>query len=489
MKGFQMDKKKDKRGVDRRTFLKFSGAAAAALGGVGLGLFGYRAGKDPMSRTGMESFTGAAQDFDRDRFVSKSPHYEKTGATRRVDARTEVVFNRVSRLRRQWNDQEGLEGLEKILRDYYRRYPEHLELDLKLQSEIFPAFREDREEYGEKFILAKAWSGAMGSVWPQEYNRPPAKSDFPRGDPFGEPSEPLPMKSPTRTSKLIKMISYQLGSVLTGITELNPDWVYRYPMPRRGFDTEKILEIPKHWKYAIVVGSPMTWDPFYANPNYGTSFDAYSRSRITAYRLAAFIKQLGYPARAHTPGSDYDLMVPPVAVDAGLGEQGRHGVLITPELGSNYRPAVITTSLPMETDRPIDFGVQGFCKSCKICAENCPSGAITFEGREVVRGYRRYRIDIPKCHNFWYSNLGNIGCRLCVAVCPYSRKSNWVHRSALHVTANDPTGLSHPLLTGMQKTFFPAPDPADYFSPSLGGKNESYRPPPWWLRTEDFIDI
>ncbi len=25
--------------------------------------------------------------------------------------------------------------------------------------------------------------------------------------------------------------------------------------------------------------------------------------------------------------------------------------------------------------------------------------------------------------------------------------------------------------------------------PSLGGENASYREPPWWLRTEDFIDL
>jgi hypothetical protein len=30
--------------------------------------------------------------------------------------------------------------------------------------------------------------------------------------------------------------------------------------------------------------------------------------------LASFIKQLGYPARRHTPGMDYDLIVPPLAV-------------------------------------------------------------------------------------------------------------------------------------------------------------------------------
>ena len=163
--------------------------------------------------------------------------------------------------------------------------------------------------------------------------------------------------------------------------------------------------------------------------------------------------------------------------------------MITSELGPNFRPAVITTNLPMKPDKPIEFGVQDFCKTCKICAEQCPSGAITLGTKIEVRGIRRYQINISKCYNFWFSNLGNIGCRICLAACPYSRKSNWLHRTALNVSAADPTGMSHDVLTQMQKRFYPAPDPQDYYMPAMGGKNASYRIPPWWLRTEDFIDL
>ena len=479
----------DSHRMSRRKFLKLSGATAAVAGGTGLGFFGYNAGKDPSTYTGWESYQGAAQTFDRERFAVEGSPYEIVGPTRRVDARTEVIFSRTSRLMHQWNDETGLGGLDELLRSYYAENPEHLDLDLKLRREIFPLLRSDAREYGDTFLLSRAWSNAMGAVWPEGIDEPPEIADFPSGRGFGEPSEPLPMKSPESTAKLIKQIAFQLGSVLVGITKLNPDWVYKYPMRGRGLDTEIPFDVPEHWKYAIVVGTPMSWDPMYANPNYGTSHDAYSRSRIVAYRLTAFIKQLGYPARPHTPGTEYDMMVTPVAIDAGLGEQGRHSVLITPELGSNFRPAVITTSLPIKTDKPIRFGAGDFCRTCKICAENCPSGAISHGDRERVRGYRRYRVNTSKCHNFWFSKLGNMGCRICVAVCPFTRKSNWLHRTALQVTANDPTGLSHRVLTGLQKQLYPGPAPQEYFMPSLGGSNASYREPPWWLKTEDFVDI
>jgi len=475
--------------LNRRQFLKISGLASGVLGSAGIGLFGYASGKDPMTYSGWQTFEGANQTFDRTKWETDNPTYEKVGQTERVDARTGVIFDRRQRLMRQWNEQKGIDGLSKLLKNYYNEHPKDLELDLLSFKEIFPKYRKDAQKYRHQFKLINAWSDAIGAVTPPPVNEPPEISDFPKSTPYRKASKPLKLKSPEKTSKLIKKISFELGSTLVGITELNPDWVYSYPHRNRGFDPEKPLEVPQHWKYAIVVGSPMSWDPMYANPNYGTSNDAYSRSRIVAYRVAAFIKNLGYAARPHTPGNSYDLMVPPICIDAGLGEQGRHGVLVTPELGSNFRPAVITTNLPVKPDKPIDIGIQDFCKSCKICAENCPSNSITYGDKVEIRGYKKYKIDIAKCLNFWYSNLGGMGCRLCVAVCPYTRKANWLHKTAFKSSLYDPTGIIDPILTSLQKRFYPSPDPEKYYIPSLGGENASYREPPWWLKTEDFFEF
>lgn len=484
-----MQKPKKVDALNRRKFLKVSGAASAAIGTVGLGLSGYQAGKDPSSYTGEESLQGITEEYGRDKFAVDAPTYEITGENSRIDARTEVIFSRFPNLMRNWDDEKGLESLDENLQAFYKKNPEVLKDDLYAKNEIFPKKHKDNEKYKDQFVLAEAWSEAMGAAWPGSLKDPIEVSDFPGPDRSGNKPEPYKLKSPDKTAKLVKKMSYQFGSAVVGITKLNPNWIYKYPMRNRGLDQDVPLEVPKHWKYAIVVGTPMSWDPLYANPNYGTSFDAYSKSRIVAYRLAAFIKKLGYAARPHTPPTEYDLMVPPIAIDAGIGEQGRHSVLITPELGSNIRPAIVTTNIPMECDNPIDFGVQDFCATCKICAENCPSGAITFGEKTEKRGYKRYALDASKCHNFWYSNLGNLGCRICVAVCPYTRKSNWMHRTALEVTAHDPTGLSHSALTEMQKKFYPGPDAQDYYIPSMGGENASFREPPWWLKSEDFIDF
>lgn len=472
----------------RRHFLKATGAASAVLGGAGLGFFGYEAGRDPNSYTGWKNFEGANQTFNRKRWEVDSPHYEKVGPSSRPDTRTEFIFARRPTFMRSWKEEQGLDSLPPVLKEYYQANPKILEEDLYLMKEIFPKMMRDRRKYRKQFLLSEAWSNAMGAVSPPRINKPPEESDFPQKNRMGQLPETVKFKNPVKTSRLIKKIAHELGSTLVGIAKLNPDWVYGYPLRGRGFEADKPLEIPKHWQYAIAVGTPMSWDPLYANPTYGTSNDAYSRSRIIAFRLASFIKQLGYAARPHTPGTDYDLMVPPILIDAGLGEQGRPSIVITPELGCNFRPAVITTNLPLKPDKPIEFGIQDFCKTCKICAEQCPSGAITFGDKVEVRGYRRYLLDKEKCHTFWSSCLGNMGCRICVAVCPYSRKANWLHKSALQVSMHDPTGMADTVLTSLQKRFYPSPDPQKYYMPSLGGENASYREAPWWLKTEDFIE-
>jgi reductive dehalogenase len=511
-------------GLNRREFLKVAGIASAAAGGAGLGAFGYAAGKDPNTYLGWQNQEGASLVFNRNRYEVEEPTYSRVATTSRPDPRVEQIFERRGRFMREYMRLRGgggtgepqargmappggaqgmgqpaqareesepvtAESFSEPLRSYYRANPQDLDLDILNMEELQPMNRADSQEYGDRFILAEAWSAAMGAVGPGPINGPPEMNDFPRGRGGARP-EPMRMKDPGRTAELIKAVSHQLGSTLVGITELNPDWVYGYPIRGRGFENlDEPLEIPEWWTYAIVVGTPMSWDPMYANPNYGTSNDAYSRSRIIAARVAAFIEALGYPARTHTPGTSYDLMVPPIAIDAGLGEQGRNGITITPEVGCNLRPAVITTNLPMATDKPIDIGVDDFCLHCKVCAEQCPSGAIPAGDKVEVRGYRRWKIDTAKCQNFWTSNLGNMGCRICVSVCPYTRKANWLHKTAIKLSANDPTGLSEKVLTAMQKSFYPGPDPQDYFMPSLGGTNASYRDPPWWLRTEDFIDL
>lgn len=228
-----------------------------------------------------------------------------------------------------------------------------------------------------------------------------------------------------------------------------------------------------------------------SNPNMGISFDAYARMTLAARRLEKYIKALGYPARRHSPLDGYDLIGVPILQEAGLGTQGRHGILITPETGSNFRSAFVTTNLPMAIDKPIDFGVNDFCRDCKICAEICPSNSISFEKTNkdmTTRGYRHWEINQTTCFNYWLQSMGGLGCRLCLIACPYSRKNNWLHGTSRVVDAHDPTGLANDVLIKMQKTFFDWPEAQEYLPPP-DGRFATYRPPADWLNVEKYLDI
>jgi len=144
-----------------------------------------------------------------------------------------------------------------------------------------------------------------------------------------------------------------------------------------------------------------------------------------AVQVAQFIRGLGCDARAHIDGN-YRVVCPLVARDAGLGEIGRMGLLMTPQLGPRVRIAVVTTDLPLVTDeRNYDPTTIDFCVHCKKCADACPSRAIPFEDREEVDGARRWQVDSEACYTLW-CKLGT-DCGRCMSVCPYSHPDNLLH--------------------------------------------------------------
>ena len=58
----------------------------------------------------------------------------------------------------------------------------------------------------------------------------------------------------------------------------------------------------------------------------------------------------------------------PLAVQAGLGEVGRHSLLITREYGPRLRLGKSFTDMPLEIDEPVRLGVKEFCDICQRCS-------------------------------------------------------------------------------------------------------------------------
>lgn len=169
-----------------------------------------------------------------------------------------------------------------------------------------------------------------------------------------------------------------------------------------------------------------TWSaPHRKRPTVMESAAEYPNGAMIAVRLAYFIRSLGYPARAEMV-DHYDVVAPLVARDAGLGEIGRHGLLITPCLGIRVRLGVVTTDLPLHPDsRESDLSVLDFCRICKKCAVNCPSNSIPLDDWQEIDGALRWRINPETCYRYWCS-MGT-DCARCMAVCPYSDPDTFLH--------------------------------------------------------------
>ena len=116
------------------------------------------------------------------------------------------------------------------------------------------------------------------------------------------------------------------------------------------------------------------------------------------------------------PNTDDVLMIP-AAIEAGLGELGKHGSIINRELGSNFRLSMVTTDLPVTPDKPDVFGADVFCESCQLCSSACPPDAI-FREKQMVRGETKWYVDFDKCVPYFVDNKT---CGLCLVVCPWSR--------------------------------------------------------------------
>ena len=230
--------------------------------------------------------------------------------------------------------------------------------------------------------------------------------------------------NPKDITAYIKAWSKKLGAVDCGITTLKEYHLYSVG----GRAERRNKPINKHHEFAIAFTVEMDREMMMTAPASTVIMESaqqYLEAGRIAMQIASFIRKLGYEARAHIDGN-YEVVCPLVARDAGLGELGRMGLLMTPKLGPRVRIGVVTTNLQLVTDEPLnDYSFIDFCIHCKKCADVCPSKAISFEDVQEVDGIKRWQINQELCFNYW-SVIGT-DCGRCVAVCPYSHPNNFLH--------------------------------------------------------------
>ena len=248
--------------------------------------------------------------------------------------------------------------------------------------------------------------------------------------------------SPETNSQIVKKAARFLGADLVGVCHAHPNLIYsrEYDL----IDTEhRRVDLPEGVTNAIVMAVEMDYDTCRYSPDgiSGASTGlGYTAQAVLANLVATFIRGLGY--RAIPSGNDTALSIP-LAMAAGLGELGRMGLLITEKYGPRVRICKVFTDLPLEHDGYRPFGVKEFCRTCKKCAQHCPSQAITSGEPELKgpstsnhSGVLKWYINPEKCFMFWVKNW--IDCNNCVMVCPFNKPAGYLHNTVRYIIRKFP---------------------------------------------------
>ena len=239
--------------------------------------------------------------------------------------------------------------------------------------------------------------------------------------------------SPAQGTREIKHVARTFGADLIGVTGYDERWVYTHAYSRDG-EEEKPQELPSDLPHVIVIAQSMDKGLIETVPSAlsGTATGlGYSKDTLVLLALSQYIINLGYNA---VPTMNDTALAIPLAIKAGLGEYGRHGLLITPEYGPRVRLGKIFTDFPLAHDRPRRFGVRETCEVCRRCTDACPAKAIAsgdpsaeVHNRSNIQGVAKWTTDAERCFRFWSNQ--NTDCSICVRVCPYNRDySKWWNR-------------------------------------------------------------
>jgi reductive dehalogenase len=245
--------------------------------------------------------------------------------------------------------------------------------------------------------------------------------------------------SPEEATTRVKGYATNIGADLVGIAEINSLWIYSHRGEIFHENWEDWgREIPADHKYAVVVAEEMSLDmigPAPHTPSVMESMKNYAKGAYISTQLAAFIANLGYEATANHL-RHYTAILPPLAVDAGLGEVGRLGYLMTKEFGPRIRLSAVTTNLPLIPDKPVDIGVEDFCKFCKKCAVCCPSQSIPQDDEpQELNGTLKWKLNDETCFGYWAK--AGTDCCICMKVCPWSHARTFPHRLIVWLIARN----------------------------------------------------
>lgn len=402
-------------GNNRRNFLKLS-----ALAGIGTLTAGFGIAK--LSSNSVNSSTDKSYSIFRKEFDSIDDIYDIRVDYKRMDEKN-TVFNRGV-----WDPKMNALTMGFLAKNYGMA-PNPLR--------DHPAFDRVAHALGEA-----SWAGYMSGAMPSENwkGKKGPLTDWKTHYEKQVNKDRHSFKNPQEAAAYVKRASKFLGASDVGIAPFDERWIYEkwYDGMPAMMGTGDVIHIdgnlPFKPKSVIVMVHEMDYDGLKCEGNIANASigKGYSDMAETAHKTAVFLNQLGY--KALPVNNDTSLSIP-TAIQAGLGEGSRMGLLIHEKFGPRLRIAKVYTDMEIQKDKPITFGVTEFCMKCKKCAEECPSDSISLDTEPSWEpktgsisshtGVKKWFQNNETCYDQW-EKIGT-GCAICVSVCPYNKLETWVH--------------------------------------------------------------
>jgi ferredoxin len=210
-------------------------------------------------------------------------------------------------------------------------------------------------------------------------------------------------------TEIIRQKARELGYGEVGFTRNDRHYVYQSRKPTMKNDLPHAICLALEQDYLKTQSIP-------SMAAEETHFGTYFNQGPRAVALTDLIRSLGYRVQVSGPTWHYGPMIP-MFVEAGLGQLGANGQLLSPHFGSRARLQIIYTDAPVTYDKPIDYGIHKFCQVCQVCVQRCPGRALMQE-KVWYRGVEKNKLVFKRCRPVMANYLG---CGICMKVCPIQK--------------------------------------------------------------------
>ncbi len=277
--------------------------------------------------------------------------------------------------------------------EYYQRHPEKLEYDEKMR---------------QKSVMGDSSSAFFD---PLISSIPFACFDFLSDIKHlssGDVSPTAVQSTPEQFTKTIIGLAKLYGAADVSVVALKEEHYYSHkgrPQAEYG------QPISPDFSYGIVFTVPMEKQLIDTAPHVIQSVavtKGYIDAAIIGMVLSYYIRSLGYQARNNMDGN-YLFPIPRIAQDAGLGDVGLNGLVITKSHGPRVRLGLVSTNIPLTPSKREKLYIREFCDLCKTCQKRCPPKAI----KDNLSDFND-----EICLAMW-QHLGS-DCGICIASCPFS---------------------------------------------------------------------